>query len=54
MESVRVLLGAVLFVLPSCSRLPWAEASRIKTGAALPIQPEREPVPSKGVSGKCC
>ncbi|XP_017347036.1 chordin isoform X1 [Ictalurus punctatus] len=50
-QSVRVLLGAVLCVLLSRSRLPSAEASRMKSGAALPIQPEREPVPSKGVSG---
>lgn len=52
MESVRVLLCAVLSVLLSCSRFPSAEASRMKSVAALPIQPEREPVPSKGVSGK--
>lgn len=54
MESVRALLATVLSVLLSCSRLPSAEASRMKSGAALPIQPEREPLPSKGVSGKWC
>ncbi|TSK67157.1 hypothetical protein Baya_5134 [Bagarius yarrelli] len=52
MKSERVLLAAVLFVLLGCSRFRSAEASRMKSGAALPIQPEREPVPSKGVSAE--
>ncbi|XP_062872594.1 chordin [Trichomycterus rosablanca] len=50
MESVRVLLG--LLCVLSCAPVPVTEASysRMKS-AALPIQPEREPLPSKGVSG---
>ncbi|XP_076850552.1 chordin [Brachyhypopomus gauderio] len=48
MEAVRVL-GTVLCVLSS-AWLPAGQASRMKS-PALPIQSEREPLPSKGVSG---
>ncbi|XP_039621085.1 chordin [Polypterus senegalus] len=41
-------LTAVLFW--KLGWLTWAAASRLKT-ASLPIQPETEPIPSKGVSG---
>uniref|UniRef100_A0A4W4DT37 VWFC domain-containing protein n=1 Tax=Electrophorus electricus TaxID=8005 RepID=A0A4W4DT37_ELEEL len=48
METIR-LLGTVLCVL-SGAWLPSGQASRMKS-PALPIQSEREPLPSKGVSG---
>lgn len=43
-------LRSLLCVL-SCAWLHTGAASRLKT-PALPIQSEREPLPSKGVSGK--
>lgn len=46
------VLRCLLCALSCAWWLPTGTASRLKT-PALPIQSEREPVPSKGLAGEC-